>query len=369
MKTFCFKLYRTKRNKKLHRQIDAAGLIWNHCLSLHKRYYKLFGKHLNKFVLQKHLTKLKKLKKFSYLQETGSQAVQDVTDRIERAYSLFFGNLQKKIKCSPPQFKRVKKYKSFTLKQSGWKIEAWHNTIVIKNQAYRYFKSREIEGKIKTITVKRDGVGDILIFVVTDYEENEVMARTGKSVGFDFSFHEKILIASDGKDILAPSFLRSNMKALKRASKALSKKKNASKNKARARLELARVYRKANNRRKDFHWKLARKLCERYALICLENLSLKGLHRRHGKKIQDYGFGAFLQILKYVAKRTGTTLIKVSKFYPSSQLCSVCGQKNPEVKDLSVREWHCPNCGMHHDRDRNAAINILNEGTRMFLST
>ena len=217
MKTFCFKLYRTKRNKKLHRQIDAAGLIWNHCLSLHKRYYKLFGKHLNKFVLQKHLTKLKKLKKFSYLQETGSQAVQDVTDRIERAYSLFFGNLQKKIKCSPPQFKRVKKYKSFTLKQSGWKIEAWHNTIVIKNQAYRYFKSREIEGKIKTITVKRDGVGDILIFVVTDYEENEVMARTGKSVGFDFSFHEKILIASDGKDILAPSFLRSNMKALKRA--------------------------------------------------------------------------------------------------------------------------------------------------------
>ena len=145
----------------------------------------------------------------------------------------------------------MKKYKSFTLKQAGWKIEAWHNTIVINNQPYRYFKSREIEGRIKTITVKRDNVGDIFIFVVTDYEENEVIARTGQSVGYDFGFKEKILIASDGKDILAPSFLLSNMKALKRASKSLSKKKAESKNRERARLELAKIYRRANNQRKD----------------------------------------------------------------------------------------------------------------------
>ena len=229
MKTFCFKLYRAKRNKKLNRQIDAAGLIWNHCLALHKRYYKIFGKYLEKSKLQKHLTKLKRQKKFSYLRKINSQAVQDVTDRIDRAYRLFFNNFKRSIKCSPPHFKRVKKYKSFTLKQSGWKIEAWHNTIIINNQSYRYFKSREIVGKIKTITVKRDGVGDIFIFVVTDYKKYEVFARTGKSVGFDFGFKEKILIASDGEDILAPSFLRSNMQALKRAAKSLSKKKKGSK--------------------------------------------------------------------------------------------------------------------------------------------
>ena len=368
MKTFCFKLYPAKRNEKLNRQINAAGLIWNHCLALHKRYYQLFGKYLQKSVLQKHLTKLKLRKKFSYLKELGSQAVQDVTDRIDRAYRLFFNNIQRKVKCSPPKFKRVKKYKSFTLKQAGWKIEAWHNTIIINTQSYRYFKSREILGKIKTVTIKRDSVGDIFIFVVTDYEGNEVLARTGQSVGYDFGFKEKILIASDGKDILAPSFLLSNIKALKRASKSMSKKKDKSKNRERARLELARIYRRADNRRKDFHWKLAQHLCSEYALICVEDLSLKGLQRGHGKKMQDYGFGMFLKILQYVAGNMGTTIIQVDRFYPSSQLCSECGEKNPATKDLSVREWRCHKCGAYHDRDTNAAKNILNEGTRIFLS-
>ena len=366
MMTFCFKFYKTKRNKKLHKQIDMAGLIRNHCIALHRRYYKLFGKYLQKTVLQKHLTKLKRIEKFSYLKKIGSQAVQDVTDRIDRAYRFYFSNLQRKVKCSPPHFKKIKKYNSFTLKQAGWKIEQWRNTIIINNQSYRYFKSREIVGKIKTITVKRDSVGDIFIFVVTDYKEDEVITRTGKSVGYDFGFHENILIASDGKNILAPSFLRSNMHLLKRAAKVLSKKGKDSKNRERARVELARVYRKANNQRKDFHWKLEQSLCSEYALICMEDLSLKGLQRGHGKKMQDYGFGIFLRILEHVAKCTGTKLIKVDKFYPSSQLCSQCGYRNTEMKNLSIRQWCCPNCGTEHDRDRNAAINILNEGTRIF---
>ena len=95
MKTYCFKLYKAKRNKKIHNQINAASLIYNHCIALHKRYYRLFGKSLKKYDLQKHLTKLKKINKFSYLLEIGSQAVQDITDRIDRAYKLFFNNLKK----------------------------------------------------------------------------------------------------------------------------------------------------------------------------------------------------------------------------------------------------------------------------------
>ena len=177
MKTFCFKLYKAKRNEKLNGQINAAGLIWNHCLALHKRYYKLFG-----------------------------------------------------------------------------------------------------------------------------------------------------------------------------------------------RLKLARIYRRADNQRKDFHWKLAQRLCSEYALICVEDLSLKGLQHGHGKKMQDYGFGMFLQILKYVARGMGTTIIQIDRFYPSSQLCSECGEKNSAMKNLSVREWRCPKCGAYHDRDTNAAKNILKEGTRIFLS-
>ena len=96
MKTFCFKLYKAKRNRKLHRQINAAGLIYNHCIALHKRYYRLYHKSLNVYALQKHLTKLKKIPRFSYLKEIGSQAVQDITQRIDRAYQLFFRNLKQK---------------------------------------------------------------------------------------------------------------------------------------------------------------------------------------------------------------------------------------------------------------------------------
>ena len=110
MKTYCFKLYKAKRNRKLHRQINAAGLIYNHCIALHKRYYRLYHRSLNIYVLQKHLTKLKKMPRFSYLKEIGAQAVQDITQRIDRAYKLFFRNLKQKVRTAPPSFKKVSKF-------------------------------------------------------------------------------------------------------------------------------------------------------------------------------------------------------------------------------------------------------------------
>ena len=123
MKTFCFKLYHSNHNHEIMRQINAAGLIYNHYIALHKRYYKLYGKYLDKSKLQKHLVKLKKHARFAYIGEIGSQAVQDVTDRIDRAYNLFWSNLKGKKKSSPPKFKKVRRYKSFTLKQAGWKLD------------------------------------------------------------------------------------------------------------------------------------------------------------------------------------------------------------------------------------------------------
>ena len=151
MKTFCYKLYKSKHNAKLHKQINAAGLTFNHCLALHNRYYKLFGMFLNQNKLKKHLTKLKRLPKFSYLLEYGSQAVQDVVERINRAFELFFDNLKRKVRCSPPKFKKVRRYKSFTLKQTaGRKIDEDNRTITINGQSYKYFRSRRISGTIST---------------------------------------------------------------------------------------------------------------------------------------------------------------------------------------------------------------------------
>ena len=362
MKTYRFKLYKSERNEKLHKQINAAGLIYNHCIALHKRYYKIFGKYLNKNHLQKHLVKLKKIHKFSYIKEIGSQAVQDITDRIDKAFQLFFSNLKRKVRCSPPNFKKVSRYKSFTLKQkAGWKLDENTYTLKVNGQNYRYFRSRRISGKVKTVTIKRDSLGDFYVCIVTDAKNFVVETRTGKSVGFDFGL-KKFLTASDGKDIASPLFFAQNSTAIKKACKNLSRKKKGSNNRRKAVLNLARLYRKTFNQRHDFHFKLARRLCLEYETVCIEDLNVKGMQRLYGKKIGDLAFSEFLNILHYTASKFNVNVVEVDRYFASSQICHSCGYKNPAVKDLNVREWICPNCGTKHDRDRNAAINILRYG-------
>ncbi|HIX84593.1 MAG TPA: transposase [Candidatus Megamonas gallistercoris] len=364
MKTYCFKLYNSKRNKKLHRQINAAGLIYNHCIAIHKRYYHLFKKSLNSYALQKHLTKLKKLAKFSYLKEIGSQAVQEITQRIDCAYKLFFRNQKHNIRSAPPSFKKVRKYKSYTLKTSGWKLYDG-NIIRIANQKYRYFKSRDIDGKIQTVTIKRDALGDIYLYFACKTNEHEVLTRTGKSVGFDFGL-KNFLTGSERNNIISPLFFKQNAKLIAKANRNLSRKQKFSNNRQKERINLARLHKKVANMRKDFHWKTAQYLVGKYALISIENLNLKAMQKRYGRKISDLGFADFVNKLKYAAKKAGSMVIEVDKFFPSSQLCSNCGYQNKELKDLRIRQWTCPKCGKHHDRDLNAAINIKKEGERIF---
>lgn len=365
MKTYRFKLYKSKRNRKLYKQINAAGLVYNHCVALHKRYYKIFGKLLNMYQLQKHLVKLKRIFRFAYIKEIGSQAVQEITQRIDRAYKLFFRNLKHKIRTAPPSFKKIKKYKSFTLKQVGWKLNEADNSITIGKQRYRYAKSREINGKVKTLTIKRDVLGDIYLYFVCEISENEVLARSGKSVGFDFSL-KTFLNASDDKDIISPLFFKQNANAIKIANRNLSRKMKGSNNRKKAKLALARLHNKVANQRDNFHWQTANKLVEEYALICIEDLNLKAMQKRFGRKISDLGFADFVNKLKYIAHKTGAFVVEVDRFFPSSQLCSECGYRNIETKDLKIRNWTCPECGNVHDRDKNAAINIEREGKRIF---
>ena len=151
---------------------------------MHRKYYKLFGKSLNKYQLQKHITKLKKLPKYSFWNKVPSQAIQDITDRIDKAYKLFFHNQKQGIKSAPPSFKKVKKYKSYTLKQAGYKIK--DNIIILNNRKYKFWLSRAIIGKIKTITVKRDNIEDYYICIVLEQEETNKNTTSGKIVGIDF---------------------------------------------------------------------------------------------------------------------------------------------------------------------------------------
>lgn len=305
--------------------------------------------------------KLKKYKRFAYMREIGSQAVQDITDRIDHGYNLFWTNRKHNLKASPPKFKRVRNYKSFTLKQAGWKLDEKRGMIRLGKKWYHYFRSRNIEGKIKTVTIKRDHVGDIYIYIVSDVSVQEIIGRTGKSVGYDFGL-EKFLTASDGNDIDSPLFFARSSQIIKSKHKKLSRKIGQSHNRRRARLDLARYYRKITNQRKDFHFKTARRICEEYGVVCIEGLNLKGMQQRYGRKISDLGFYSFVQILKYEAAKFGTHIVQIDRWYASSQICSKCGCKNSALKDLRIREWDCPECKTHHDRDRNAAINIHRVG-------
>ena len=361
MKTFRFKLYHSEHNNKLMRQINTAGLIYNHCVALHKRYYRLFDKYITADRLKTHLAKLKHTKRFAYICQLGAQAVQDIAERIDRAYVLFWNNLKQKVKTSPPNFRRVKHYKSFTLKQTGWKLDEARGKIRIGKKWYGYFQSRKIEGKVKTVTVKRDALGDIYVYLACDVQPKGVEKRTGKSVGFDFGL-KTFLTGSDGHDITSPDFFMQNAKSLKAKCRKLSRKAEGSNNRERARKDLARVYRRMENQRKDFHFKTSHLLCEEYACICLETLNIKAMTRLWGRKIHSLGFSDFVKILEHEAIKYGTEIIFVPQFYPSSQLCHVCGCENPEVKSLKAREWICPNCGTYHARDRNAAINIYVAG-------
>lgn len=359
MKTYCFKLYNSRRNRILKHKINIAGIIYNHCVALHRRYYRLFHKSLNKFALQKHLTKLKRREKFSYWNQIPSHAIQDITERVSRAYKLFFENLKRNVKTAPPRFQKVKKYKSFSYNMVGKGVIVG-NEIKIAGDYYRFFKSREVKGNVRLLTIKRDSLGDLYVYVVSDDSSDIVEARSGKIVGFDFGL-KTFLTSSDGNRIESPLFFKKSSGIIKKLSKNLSRKKSQSHHE-RARLELARAYKKIYNQRRDFHYKTALELCREYGVICLETLNLKGMQKLWGRKISDLGFYSFVRILKYEAFKNGVTIIEIPKYYPSSQICSECDYKNSDVKDLRVRSWRCPSCGAEHDRDINAAKNILRVG-------
>jgi putative transposase len=308
----------------------------------------------------KHITKLKKRKRFSHWNQLGSQAIQDIAQRIDRGYKLFFRNHALKIKAAPPSFKKIKKYKSFTLKQTGYHLLDG-NRIVIMGREYKYFKSREIEGTVKTLTVKRDKLGDIYIYLTCGTKEALVEPRSGKSVGFDFGL-KTFLKGSDGEDIESPLFFKRKTKKIRSLNKSLSRKKKGSHNRRKARIQLARAHKQIANQRKEFHFKLAKDLSKKYSFICIEDLNLKAMQKLWGKKISDLGHGQFVNILKYQCAKTGAMVVEVPRFYPSSKTCSDCGHVLEEL-ELRVREWICPVCKAMHDRDLNAARNILRVGT------
>lgn len=364
-KTFKFKMYHSKNNKHLHRQINIAGSIYNHCIALHKRYYRLFNKHLGANKLMAHIAKLKGTPRYSFWKTLNSQAIQEITQRIDKGYRLFFSNLKinNKRRVAQPSFKNIVKYKSFTLKQTGYKILEG-NRIRIGKYTYKFSKSRNISGVIKTVTIKRDPLNDLyLCFSCELPNEQANRTVTGKMAGVDFGLKTYLTI-SDGisyDEHQSPEFFKTDIKQVRNANKRLSVKKKGSNNREKARLSLARAHKRIANRRMDFRFKLARTLCIKYDWIFLEDLNIGAMAKLWGRKIYDLGFSEFVSILSYTGTVMGSEIRNIDRFYPSSKTCRFCGNVNSELK-LSDRTWTCPSCSSLLHRDRNAADNILAEG-------
>jgi len=321
----------------------------------------------------KHIAKLRN--KNEYWQLVGSQATQDIIQRIDRAYQLFFKHHKKGVR--PPNFRKRIKYKSFTLKQAGYKFLET-NKLKIGKRIYKFWKSRQIQGKVKTVTIKRNPLGEVFIFVVTDYIEEIKSVMTSKKVapgrgihapaqegatlwaGFDFGL-KTFLTISDSKEIKSPLFLKQSLKQLKLASHKHSTKKKGSNNREKARKHLVRVHEKIVNRRNDWFWKLAHKLTDRYDYLFFETLNLKGMQRLWGRKINDLAFAEFLKILEFVASKKSKTIKYIDQWYPSSKTCSCCGHVLDKLP-LDIRYWSCPSCFAKHGRDDNASKVILKVG-------
>jgi putative transposase len=316
----------------------------------------MWSKHLNCAQLQKHIAKLRKRNKFWQL--VGSQAVQDIEARIEKAYQLFFKHNKKGVR--PPNFKKVKKYKSFTLKQAGYKFLSG-NRIKIGAKVYQFWNSQNIEGKVKTVTVKRTPLGEMFLVVVVDHSSHtEIKSETGRIAGFDFGL-KTFLTCSEGFSVQSPQFLKQALNDVKKASRNLSKKRKGSNNREKARKHLVRQHEKLVNRRRDCFWKLAHQLTDQFDVLCFETLNLKGMQRLWGRKIGDLAFGEFIEILEWVATKKGKLIVFIDQWYPSSKTCFHCGHVLEKL-ELDIREWRCPSCLRINGRDENASLNIKRVG-------
>lgn len=330
IKTYKFKLYKNKKNKHLDDGINIAASIWNYCITMHRRYYRLYGKHLSANKLKKHITKAKKTLHPEW-QALGSQAIQDVVERVDRSYKAFFDHVKKKRhgRKSPSSFKKRSRYSSFTLKQAGYAFHA-NNKVTIMGREYKYCKSRPVEGTIKTLTMKRNALGDIYLIVVTKQECNDIYPRAGKAVGMDFGL-KHFLNLDDGTIIDSPQWYRASFKELRAAHRAVSCCQKGSRNHRRAIRNLERICQRISNRRRDWFFKLANQLVGEYAIICIEDLNLDGMKRLWGRKTSNLAFAEFVAILEWVASNAGSTVVKIDRWAPSSKACHVCGTLNTNL--------------------------------------
>jgi len=294
--------------------------------------------------------------------DVGSQVLQDVLERLDKAYKAFFRRrANREGKGGFPRFKGKYRYDSFTLKQAGWSLEDRY--LSIRNVGrFKLRLSRSIEGNIKTVTVRRESTGKWYACFSCDNVPERKLPESDRVIGIDVGI-KSFCMDSEGKGTDNPQYLKQSLRNLRVKQRTLSRKKRGGMRRVEARLQVAKVHEKVRNQRSDFLHKLANYYIRNYGMIAVENLNIKGMVKNHklARSISDAGWGMFVGLMGYKAAEAGRTLIRIPRFEPSSKTCSECGAINQELK-LSDRQWVCKSCGVLHDRDYNAAKNICRVG-------
>ena len=368
MKTYKYQFGHQSNCIRIGNLLDDMWQVHEYFHKWQRQRYKDGLPYANYNTMSAHLTDLKQTTR-PHWNALPSQAIQQELRRIDEAYERFLKKLGGR-----PKIKKQHKFKSVTFPgHAGWELKNNRITLTFREWnaskklwsfrkiPYTFHKHRQWHGCIRRITIKRDNCGDYYLCITTDYTDMKRLPTTGESVGADFGMKDAYLTLSTGEKKQHPQPLKHALKKLRTLNKELSRKQKGSNGWCRCVRHLARLYRKISNQRKDFHWHLASELCKRFDTIAIETLNLDGMKRLWGRKVSDLAFYQFVEILKSKCRKHKRLLKQVGQWTATTKPCSDCGFHNEDLT-LSDRQWTCPECGSHHDRDINAAINILRAG-------
>ena len=358
-KAYKYRFYPTDEQKQiLARTFGCCRYVYNWALRERTDAYYKRGERLSYEDTAQRLVLLKKREETSWLDEVSSVSLQQALRNLDRAFRNFFEG-----RAHYPTFKKKRHQQSATYASNAFSWDGKSLTLAKMDEPLAIVWHRPLPDGCKpsSVTLTKDEAERYFVSIVVE-EDIKALEVTPKMVGLDLGL-KSMVITSDGQTHGNPKFFAKDEKKLAKAQRRLAKKKKGSKNRAKARLKVARLHKKIADRRRDYQHKLSTKIIRENQVVCIESLQVKNMVKNHSlaKAISDVGWSEFVRQLEYKAEWYGRTLVKIDKWYPSSKRCFDCGHILDSLT-LDVRAWTCPECGVHHDRDINAAKNILAVG-------
>ncbi|HBL11105.1 MAG TPA: transposase [Cyanobacteria bacterium UBA11162] len=361
LKAIKVRLYPTPEQELiLAKSFGCARWYWNFALNACIQHYQETGNGLKLAVYKGMLPQLKK--EHPWLKENCYSAVlQCVAINLNKAYTNFFAG-----RAKHPRFKSKLRLQSIQYPQNV--TVKGDNLCVPKIGGIKAVFHREIRGTIKTVTISKTPSDKYFASILCEIEGFENCLSGNKTLGIDLGLKD-FAIVHDGEEVTKyfnPKYLKRHERNLARKQQKLARKTQGSQTRQKFKKLVAKVHERVSNTRQDFLHKLSRKLVDESKVIVVENLNVKGMvrNRKLSKAISDVGWGMFVNFLAYKLEQKNGKLVEIDRFFPSSQKCSCCSHVVDELP-LDIREWDCPSCGTHHDRDGNAALNIRTEGIRI----